>query len=50
MAALKANALYEDKYLLGTSTARPFIAKVLVEQARKEKARAGEEGRFLQQG
>ena len=38
--ALKANALYEDKYLLGTSTARPLIAKVLVEQARKEKARA----------
>jgi argininosuccinate synthase len=36
--ALKAGALYEDKYLLGTSTARPLIAKVLVEQARKEKA------------
>ncbi|MDR1143958.1 MAG: argininosuccinate synthase [Spirochaetaceae bacterium] len=38
--ALKANALYEDKYLLGTSTARPLIAKVLVEQARREKAGA----------
>ncbi|MDR2068778.1 MAG: argininosuccinate synthase [Spirochaetaceae bacterium] len=38
--ALKANAVYEDKYLLGTSTARPLIAKVLVEQARKEKAAA----------
>ncbi|MDR2247756.1 MAG: argininosuccinate synthase [Treponema sp.] len=37
---LKANALYEDKYLLGTSTARPLIAKVLVEYARKEKAEA----------
>jgi argininosuccinate synthase len=36
--ALKANALYEDKYFLGTSTARPLIAKVLVEYARKEKA------------
>ncbi|MDR2029637.1 MAG: argininosuccinate synthase [Treponema sp.] len=36
--ALKANALYEDKYLLGTSTARPLIAKVLVAYARKEKA------------
>ncbi len=36
--ALKANALYEDKYLLGTATARPLIAKVLVEYARKEKA------------
>jgi argininosuccinate synthase len=38
--ALKANALYEDKYLLGTSTARPLIAKVLVDYARKEKASA----------
>ncbi|GHV84571.1 argininosuccinate synthase [Spirochaetia bacterium] len=38
--ALKGNALYEDKYLLGTSTARPLIAKVLVEAARKEKAQA----------
>jgi len=38
--ALKAGAIYEDKYLLGTSTARPLIAKVLVEYARKEKAAA----------
>ncbi len=38
--ALKANALYEDKYLLGTSTARPLIAKVLVDYARKENASA----------
>jgi argininosuccinate synthase len=38
--ALKANALYEDKYLLGTATARPLIAKKLVEAARKEKAQA----------
>jgi argininosuccinate synthase len=38
--ALKANAVYEEKYLLGTSTARPLIAKVLVEYARKEKASA----------
>jgi argininosuccinate synthase len=38
--ALKANALYEDRYLLGTATARPLIAKVLVEYARKEKASA----------
>jgi len=36
--ALKAGAIYEDKYLLGTSTARPLIAKVLVEWARKENA------------
>jgi argininosuccinate synthase len=38
--ALKAGAVYEDKYLLGTATARPLIAKVLVEYARKEKAQA----------
>ena len=38
--ALKAGAIYEDKYLLGTATARPLIAKVLVEYARKEKADA----------
>ncbi|MDR2193143.1 MAG: argininosuccinate synthase [Treponema sp.] len=38
--ALKANALYEDKYLLGTSTARPLIAKTLVDYARKEGASA----------
>ncbi|MDR2808917.1 MAG: argininosuccinate synthase [Spirochaetaceae bacterium] len=35
---LKAGSVYEDKYLLGTSTARPLIAKVLVDQARKEGA------------
>ncbi|MDR1326600.1 MAG: argininosuccinate synthase [Treponema sp.] len=38
--ALKASALYEDKYLLGTATARPLIAKVLVDYARKEGALA----------
>ncbi|MDR0784890.1 MAG: argininosuccinate synthase [Treponema sp.] len=38
--ALKANAVYEDKYLLGTSTARPLIAKTLVQYARKEGASA----------
>jgi len=38
--ALKAGAIYEDKYLLGTAVARPLIAKVLVEYARKEKAQA----------
>jgi argininosuccinate synthase len=36
--ALKGNALYEDRYLLGTSTARPLIARVLVEYARQEDA------------
>ena len=38
--ALKAGAIYEGKYLLGTATARSLIAKVLVEYARKEKAQA----------
>ena len=33
---LKANAVYEGKYLLGTSFARPVIAKKMVEIARKE--------------
>jgi len=37
-AALKANAVYEDEYLLGTSTARPLIGKILVEYARQENA------------
>jgi argininosuccinate synthase len=34
--ALKANAVYEGKYLLGTSLARPLIAKKQIEIARKE--------------
>ena len=33
---LKANAVYEGKYLLGTSFARPVIAKRMVEIARRE--------------
>ncbi len=36
---VKANALYEQKYLLGTSFARPLIAKKLVEIAHKEGAK-----------
>ncbi len=35
---IQAHAVYEDKYLLGTSMARPLIAKKLVEIARKEGA------------
>ena len=35
---MQANAVYENKYLLGTSMARPAIAKRLVEIARKEGA------------
>lgn len=37
---VQANAIYENKYLLGTSMARPLIAKRLVEIARKEGATA----------
>jgi argininosuccinate synthase len=36
----RANALYEGEYLLGTSIARPLIAKHLVEIARKTKSDA----------
>ena len=38
MPCVQANAVYENKYLLGTSMARPAIAKRLVEIARKEGA------------
>lgn len=38
--AMKANAVYEGAYLLGTSVARPLIAKAQVEVYRKEKADA----------
>ncbi|SHJ18709.1 argininosuccinate synthase [Propionispora hippei] len=37
---LKAGAIYEGKYLLGTSFARPIIAKAMVEIAEKEGADA----------
>ena len=37
---VQANAVYENKYLLGTSMARPAIAKRLVDIARKEGASA----------
>ncbi|OHW63200.1 argininosuccinate synthase [Andreesenia angusta] len=37
--AVKANAVYEDKYLMGTAVARPLIAKKLVEVAHKEGAK-----------
>ena len=36
----RANALYEGEYLLGTSIARPLIAKHLVETARKSPPRS----------
>lgn len=35
---VQANAIYENKYLLGTSMARPVMVKRLVEIARKENA------------
>jgi argininosuccinate synthase len=42
--ALKANAVYEGVYLLGTSLARPLIAKKQIEIAHKEGARAVSHG------
>jgi len=36
--ALKGNAIYEGRYLLGTALARPLIAKEQIEIARREKA------------
>jgi argininosuccinate synthase len=36
--ALKANAIYENRYLLGTSLARPIIAKYQIEIADQENA------------
>ena len=39
-AALRANAIYEGTYLMGTSLARPIIAKGQIEIAKKEKADA----------
>lgn len=38
--ALKANALYEGKYPLATSLARPLIARVMVEEAKRRGAAA----------
>ena len=38
--ALKANAIYEGKYLLATALGRPLIAKSMVQIAHKEKAEA----------
>lgn len=38
--AIRGNAIYEGQYLLGTSLARPVIAKKMVEIARQEKADA----------
>jgi argininosuccinate synthase len=42
--ALKANAVYEGVYLMGTSLARPLIAKKQIEIAHKEDARAVSHG------
>jgi argininosuccinate synthase len=41
---LRANAVYEGGYLLGTSIARPLIAKAQMDAARKEKADAVSHG------
>jgi argininosuccinate synthase len=42
--ALMGNAVYEGSYLLGTSVARPLIAKKQIEVVRKEKADAVSHG------
>ena len=42
--ALQANAIYEGSYLLGTSVARPLIAKAQIEVLRKENADAVSHG------
>jgi len=42
--AIKANSIYEKKYLLGTALARPLIAKKVIEIAKKEKAWAVSHG------
>ncbi|GAG43859.1 unnamed protein product, partial [marine sediment metagenome] len=42
--AMKANAVYEGSYLLGTSVARPLIAKAQIDVLRKEGADAVSHG------
>src|SRR3974377_1543225 len=37
---IQAGAIYESQYLLGTSIARPLIAKGMIEVAKKEHAKA----------
>lgn len=44
LTSIKANAVYEGDYLLGTSLARPIIAKRQIEIAKKEKAFAVSHG------
>lgn len=41
---MRANAIYEGSYLLGTSVARPLIAKAQIEVLRKERADAVSHG------
>ncbi len=42
--AIMANAIYEDRYLLGTALARPLIAKKQIEVAKQEGANAVSHG------
>jgi argininosuccinate synthase len=42
--AMKANAIYEGQYLLGTSVARPLIAKAQIDVLRRENADAVSHG------
>lgn len=44
MPAMRANAIYEGTYLLGTSVARPLIAKAQIEVLRQENADAVSHG------
>lgn len=44
MPAMRANAIYEGTYLLGTSVARPLIAKAQIEVLREENADAVSHG------
>ena len=44
----RANALYEGQYLLGTSIARPLIAKRLIEIAARDRRRRGRPRRHRQ--
>jgi argininosuccinate synthase len=45
---LRANAIYEGSYLMGTSIARPLIAKGQVEVAKKNRGGCGEPRRHRQ--
>lgn len=45
--AIQANAIYENVYLLGTSLARPVIARAQIEVAQKEKCQYVSHGKSV---